>query len=58
MKVTYCARNGLLALFDPNLLTFARRFLLHGTGSAGGLPRLALKRLVWSLRAVDFDGVF
>ena len=37
MRVIHCASNGLLAPFNLNLFTFVRRFLLHGTGSVGGL---------------------
>jgi hypothetical protein len=42
-REAHSASDGLVTPFDLNLLTFVRRFLLHGTGPARGLPRLARK---------------
>jgi hypothetical protein len=42
-RVAHGTSNGLVTPFDLNLLAFVRRFLLHGAGPRGGLPRLTRK---------------
>lgn len=53
-RVTHCASDGLLTPFDLNLLTFVRRFLLHSTGSGGGLPRLTGKGVGMTIESGRF----
>jgi hypothetical protein len=42
-REAHSASDGLVTPFDLDLLSFMRHFLLHGTGPARGLPRLARK---------------